>query len=927
MGISSNPAPIRRKLSRSVSFQLSDEIVDIDSPALNQETNNSHSASLQPDSPILLGRVSFKAYRNWIDLQTIPGKLEIKVFQSYKSGPFNASPANEVIRYRTHIWRAVRNNKERWGHDYYPAPLRFILSAKSVNSKCKFIMNSVERGNNLQITIEIRWNSNDPESLKTDEALSDEYVRMYWANGGRPLLNNKPGMCLNEDEEAVNYEAIDIPDTFDVISCPQPESPFKLQLFEYQLRTLAWMQGVEDGEPSLHYAPNIFPFDYDSYIELPNLEGMNVEEMRERCPSVRGGILADKPGIGKTITTIALCHMRPAEDFEEVDDSAGLEPFTTKIPSKATIIFAPDNICEQWESEVRKCLGDSANVFQIKGKLQYAKTCIKDIIEADFIIVSYNFLQNSSYRGMLQGVSTRRQRKITKKDKHYAFTWFNFHRIVYDEFHEISDRARMIQEQVCVMCADSIWGLTGTPRLESSEAVMECAEFLNLDPWNNWQVPELETVRFIKNRIRRNEPDVTYPEPIYETIDVFQSPAEFSFYRACASTAKPLNLLMLCNHYQILMSVVEVTGTRILTIEDVSERVQQSRIAHMARLNREINANMDELNRMQERLNGGHGNPEILNERIEQTQNRLAQIQNELRVTEGQFNYFKNFVESYADETSDTSCAVCFEDEIAKKDAGVLPCGHAFCFGCADAVVARSRQCPTCRSRTNTYEVMKLPPPVKKNEIEVERYYDGVGTLNPNLFGSKIRELVDYIYKTLKESFASRFIIFIQFRNLADIVSDALHTYGINNARLKKGWKEREAALKRFKDSVVDEEAAEEMDLKDKGKRKAVESLDPPKKSMKSEGDKIEIADDLVKVLILSAADSVSGLNLTEASHCIILHPFYSEKEEYAMAAEEQGIARVLRHGQKKRVKIVRFVVRNTMEDEIHRRREAQRQH
>ncbi|KAJ3127396.1 hypothetical protein HK098_006385 [Nowakowskiella sp. JEL0407] len=83
-------------------------------------------------------------------------------------------------------------------------------------------------------------------------------------------------------------------------------------------------------------------------------------------------------------------------------------------------------------------------------------------------------------------------------------------------------------------------------------------------------------------------------------------------------------------------------------------------------------------------------------------------------------------------------------------------------------------------------------------------------------------------------------------------------------------------------------------------------------KTVKTRNGKVELSG-AMKVMILSATDSVSGLNLTEASHCIVLHPFDYEKEYYAIAAEDQGIARVLRNGQTKKVKIVRFVVRNTI--------------
>ncbi|KAI8865866.1 hypothetical protein GQ42DRAFT_85708 [Ramicandelaber brevisporus] len=72
---------------------------------------------------------------------------------------------------------------------------------------------------------------------------------------------------------------------------------------------------------------------------------------------------------------------------------------------------------------------------------------------------------------------------------------------------------------------------------------------------------------------------------------------------------------------------------------------------------------------------------------------------------------------------------------------------------------------------------------------------------------------------------------------------------------------------------------------------------------------------------MLSAEDSVSGLHLTEATHLIILHPFMMSSEKEALSYEAQGIARAHRMGVTHPVRVVRFVVRDTVEEQIARRR------
>ncbi|KAJ3124742.1 DNA helicase rad5 [Nowakowskiella sp. JEL0407] len=939
MGVLENTPSLRPKLSKSISFQLSNSIINFNDDSAKIQNPTPDPGVFEPqatsseitDDGILIGELSLIYPSSELPLLgkhsfTVSRRIDVP---SWGPNRFNA--------------KVDGGDKCYFNRYVYPAPLYILFCEKGMKTRCKLSL-SVEKIQpqgryDRKVTIEIHWNSTDLKSLESKEALDDHFIRMYWANGGQPFhIHGHETLSLVENGKRVQVSDVEIPDTFDVLPCPQPEPSFNLKLYDYQLRTLAWMQGVEDKESSLYYAPNIFPVGEERLVVESNEESGTRDEIRSKFPSVCGGIIADKPGIGKTITTIALCHTRPYEDPEDAEDDYILFPYKGRFLSKATLIFAPSNICDQWEKEFRKCLGDSIRILQIKGKLHYVKTTIDDIMNAEIIIVSYNFLQNKAYVGCSEDERLRNfgDKKLTKafvssKDTagEYALSWFHFNRIVYDEFHEISDRNEIIRDQIVLMSADKIWGLTGTPRIDTHAAVVECAKFLNLKTRGEWWCfPEIESVRFIRNRIRRNEPDITYPDPIHETIMVSQTPAEFSFYRSCASDANAVNLLMLCNHYQIMMSVENVTGKHLLSIEDVAGKVQNSRANSIQRLSTEIQRTIANIAQMQENILECVGeNFERLTVQIVQAQNRLVEIQNKLQVTQGQFNYFQNFAGSYADGTNDTNCAICLEDQIAKQDAGVFPCGHAFCWDCAKEVVKATHECPTCRERTNLTSIMKLSAPVEKfDDPVVKKYYKGVGRLDPNMFGSKIRELVNYIYTEAKSSRTARFIIFIQFGNLAKIVSEALHTYGINNVRLVSGWRHRESALRRFRDSVIREETEEAThEGKSKGKRKAEAVEGGPSKTIKTEEDKVAKPDDAVKVLILSAQDSVSGLNLTEASHCIILHPFHADNEEHAMAAEVQGLARVLRHGQKKTVKIVRFVVQNTIEEEIHSRREQLR--
>ncbi|KAJ3235991.1 hypothetical protein HDU81_011262 [Chytriomyces hyalinus] len=804
----------------------------------------------------------------------------------------------------------------------------------------------------VDMELHIRWKDNDIEALKTPKALEDQYVQMYWANGGVPILVVKDEYVWTHTAEGgvdSTISTLAVPATFDIAPCVGPSQPFALKLFDYQLRTLAWMQGIEDSEPSLFYAPNLFPVEdgagdmwYDATSRT--FMKMDIEAHQSRN---------DKPGVGKTITTLALCHSRP---FEDTDYLYTMHNYLFR--SKATVILVPNNIADQWEQEIRKCLGDSVSVIQMKGKANYTKTSLLDVLTCDFVILSYQFLVNGAYRGSkengrhlsnygrnldLENSVADRQKFVTgRKNGDFAFTWCHFHRIVCDEFHEVLEKQHAIRDQVQHLSADFLWGLTGTPTFTSMNVICRYADFLNLKASIEWVTPELEMFRFIQNRVRRNEPDVTYPPPVFETFSCRQTPIERAFYQSCIHSGV-VNLLKLCNHYQIGREGANLGAHAAMSIEKVTEMVQKNRVSEMADLTEQIERMEEEVEELRGRLGASNDGIKTTEARIRTISTKMAETSAHRASIQAQFNFFENFVNTYLSKGGQKiECNVCLEEDV-QGEIGIVPCGHSFCGECADAISTQGK-CPSCREVFQVGEVMKvLPPPavepvnetVDGEEADVE---DGPESLDPNMFGSKIREVVKYIKEESVKSDDHRFIVFIQYADLADLVSAALKTYGLSTARVKNGWQQREKALRLFRAGLskpaaatvdnsdtalaeISEPVVDPLDPKGKGKRVAEEQPGAASKAAKHV--KLDTpVQKPVKVLMLSARDSVSGLNLTEASHCIILHPFVSEKEENAIASEQQGIARVLRKGQEKNVKIVRFYVEGTVEQAMHEARQ-----
>ena len=71
------------------------------------------------------------------------------------------------------------------------------------------------------------------------------------------------------------------------------------------------------------------------------------------------------------------------------------------------------------------------------------------------------------------------------------------------------------------------------------------------------------------------------------------------------------------------------------------------------------------------------------------------------------------------------------------------------------------------------------------------------------------------------------------------------------------------------------------------------------------------------KVIMLSLNNSASGTNLTEATHIIFVEPI-NNNYDMVKAIESQAIGRSCRLGQTNKIKVIRILTKNTIEENIY---------
>lgn len=125
----------------------------------------------------------------------------------------------------------------------------------------------------------------------------------------------------------------------------QPPHFKKVPLRPEQLRSLSWMLAQED--------PKADPF-LEEEVSEAMLEplGWRAEGRAERPVLVRGGVLADEVGYGKTAIILGLIDTSQSLDDEAPEPPK--EEVMGVIPVKATLVVVPPHLIKQWPSEIQK---------------------------------------------------------------------------------------------------------------------------------------------------------------------------------------------------------------------------------------------------------------------------------------------------------------------------------------------------------------------------------------------------------------------------------------------------------------------------------------------------------------------------------------------------------------------------------------------
>ncbi|KAG0683481.1 DNA helicase rad5 [Pichia californica] len=644
----------------------------------------------------------------------------------------------------------------------------------------------------------------------------------------------------------------------------------------------------------------------------------------------KGGILADEMGLGKTITTLSLVMSFP----KDIHYESLLEDDLNRIDNYAyntTLIIVPMALLSQWEREFQKVVGDNDQfrcvTFYGSDSLGNMKNLMCGPNPPTVVLTTY---------GMVQSEWTRLDKSDCANTGLYSV---KFLRIILDEGHNIRNKSTKTARSIYDLKADRRWVLTGTPIINRLDDLFSLVHFLDMRPWcyhSLWKhcisdpfetgkdVPfAVELLKSILDPIllrrTKNQRDkegnflVVLPPKeivieklkfnkreiaIYEWLkekavnsfnENFKSGMVFKNYSTILTQL--LRLRQVCCHVDLIKTGEQEDGddTDLAPTNKVTTKQQK--------LSNKVD---DEMLTLVEKIEANDCQQKLPVQKIKDLKKEIYEL----------YPDFKNI-----------DCSIC-TGPINIDTCIITECKHCFCIECltehfdfqlkhengemisdeahnTDIFKPEEVFCPMCRTQINRNRLFRTVKKINFSSIDLvnvdanETFMTQLPTSTqpteesreyfvrpfiPNEQSSKINALLIHLEQIRQETPGEHVIVFSQFTSFLDIIGTELEKYTGEFEVLRfdgrLNLEQRQRVLNEFEKSIP------------KGEQK-------------------------VSILLLSLRAGGVGLNLTVASKAFLMDPHWNN------AIEFQAIDRLHRMGQLKNVKVVRFIMENSIEERM----------
>ncbi|KAK2590922.1 hypothetical protein QQS21_011383 [Conoideocrella luteorostrata] len=304
------------------------------------------------------------------------------------------------------------------------------------------------------------------------------------------------------------YEAAHVP--------PKNDKPLEIvvpglesTLFPYQNRTLQWLlarEGVHwcQAESRLQsLTPKSHSTSVESFRTVQDADGNEVfvsdvfqtitrdtSLYQQADESVKGGILAEEMGLGKTLEVLGLILLHSRLNIRRQENGQNTDSL---VPTGATLIVTPESLRQQWITEISRH-APSLRVKHYQGCKKVRdgeeKTIISELCGYDVVITTYSVLSAELHFALEPPQRSRRYERAYHRitSPLVKISWW---RLCLDEAQMIENGYSQAASVARVLPRINAWGITGTPVKNDVQDLFGLLLFLGYQPYSStpqaWQ--------------------------------------------------------------------------------------------------------------------------------------------------------------------------------------------------------------------------------------------------------------------------------------------------------------------------------------------------------------------------------------------------------------------------------------------------------
>lgn len=540
------------------------------------------------------------------------------------------------------------------------------------------------------------------------------------------------------------------------------------------------------------------------------------------------GVLGDSVGVGKSLMVLGhiarLKTLSPLRSYTTLSNNSGPSMFSVKVQEfkdlseAGCLIVVPHTLFRQWADYIKKQTNLKA-VYLDKKKIFEADTLQASMLSADVVLVSNTLLKDVS-------------RWIDDR----SITW---KRVFYDEADTIH-----ITSTTHTIPARFTWFITASwtnllfpnetiyisQQLLQNYVFQEGSEFACLQHLYKEQYSSHRPYHYVRNFMTSFNYFRGMLNATHRLRGRMVLRCSDSFIQKSISLPQLTRTNILCKApitQQIVGDVVPTEIQSLLHGGDVAGAIQALGVKAEDTTSL-VDAVTKNLQKELERLRATHtfkasleySTPKAKEEALKHLEDKIAQKEVAIQALKERIEGFKNEM-----------CPICYDEP---QSALLTPCcSRVFCGQCILECLTRATTCPMCRSEIKARDLKKVVAAGEANTIVPAGTAGGAGAKPED----ELLKKSDALFKIFEQNSQGRFLVFSRYDNPFTTMESSIDALGIRVKQLK-GNKDAIAATLR---------AFHEKDL---------------------------------RCLLLNSHYAGAGLNITAATHVILLHAMTHEEEK-----------------------------------------------